>query len=214
MNPSALRCPGATTLTIFVHKVRKSLGLIHRNVCNCPKYVRNQAHGSLVCPILEHACCESDPHQCKHTKPMECVQRHAVRFTTGNYHSMNPGCVTNMITKLCWDLLEHRRLIRRITMFYEIISNLASIPVHHQLKVHDSSTHGSASHRFRQLNTTLRCDRYSFLPATIVSWNNLPLEVRQLPSFQHALSKSVYHQFCINDLGFSLILCLHREFRA
>ena len=97
------------------------------------------------------------------------MQRHAARFTTGNYLAMNPGCVANMVTQLGWDLLEHRRAKRRITMFYKIINNLANIPVHHQLKVHDSSTRGSASHKFRQMNT-------------------LPFEVRQLPSleqFQH-----------------------------
>ena len=89
-------------------------------------------------------------------------------------------------------LLEHGRAKHRITMFYKIINNLANIPVHHQLKVHDSSTRGSTSHKYKQLNTKLSCYKYSFLPATIVSWNTLPLEVRQLPSleqFQHAISK-------------------------
>ena len=77
-------------------------------------------------------------------------------------------------------------------MLYKIINNLANIPVHHQLKVHDKSTRGSAFHKFRQLNTKLNCYKYSFLPATIVSWSTLPLEVRQLPlleQFQHALSQ-------------------------
>ena len=57
---------------------------------------------------------------------------------------MNPGCVANMDTQLGWDQLEHRGAKHRIAMFYKIIDNLASIPVHHQLKVHDSSTRGSA----------------------------------------------------------------------
>ena len=166
--------------------------------------MQNQAYTSLVRPILEYACCIWDPHQRKHIKQLESVQRHAARLTTGNYYSMNPGCVTNMVTQLgwdllehrrakhrmnpvnpgcvtnmvthlgwdllehrrakhrmnpvnpgCvtnmvthlgWDLLEHRRAKHRITMFYKIISNVASIPVYHQLKVHDSSTHDSASH--------------------------------------------------------------------
>ena len=37
------------------------------------------------------------------------MQHHAARYTTENYYSMNPGCVTNMVTQLGWDLLEHRR---------------------------------------------------------------------------------------------------------
>ena len=61
---------------------------------------------------------------------------------------MNPRCVTNMATQLGPYLLEHRRAKHRITMLYKIINNLVNIPVHHQLKVHDSSTRGSASHKF------------------------------------------------------------------
>ena len=173
-------------------KARKSLGFIRRNLCNCPQYLRNQAYTSLVRPILEYACCVWDPYERKHIKQLEGVQRHTARFTAGNYYSMNPGCATYIFTQLCWDLLEHRRAKHRITMFYKIINNLAIIPVHHQLKVHDSSTRGSASHKFRQLNTKLNCYKYSFLPATIVSLYTLPLEVRQLPSLeqlQHALSQ-------------------------
>ena len=154
--------------------------------------MQNQAYTSLVRPILEYACCVWDPHQRKHIKKLESVQRRAARFTTGNYYSMNHGCVKNIVTQLGWDLLEHRRAKHRITMFYKTINNLANIPVHHQLNIHDSSTCGSASYKFRQLNTKLNCYKYSFLPATIVSWNTLPLEVRQLPSLeqlQHVLSQ-------------------------
>ena len=38
-------------------KARKSLDFIRRNLRNCAQYVRNQAYTSLVCQILEHACC-------------------------------------------------------------------------------------------------------------------------------------------------------------
>ena len=129
-------------------KARKSLGFIRRNLRNCPQYVRNQAYASLIRPILEYACCVWDPHQHKHIKQLESVQRHGARLTTENYYSMNPGCVTNMVTQLGWDLLEHRRAKHRIAMFHKIINNLANIPVHHQLKVHGSSTHVSASRKF------------------------------------------------------------------
>ena len=58
-----------------------------------------------------------------------------------------------------------------------------------------NSTYMTAEHAvqlLRQLNTKLNCYKYSFLPATIVSWNTLPLEVRELPSLeqsQHASSQ-------------------------
>ena len=115
---------------------------------------------------------------------------------------VNPGCVTNMVTQLGWNLLEHRRAKHRISMFYKISNNLASIPVHHQLKVHDSSTRVSASYEFRQLMSKFNVYKYSFLPASIVSRNTLPLEVRQLlhlNSFNIRYLKSLYHHLCIDD---------------
>ena len=171
--------------------------------------MRNQAYASLVRPILEHACCVWNPHQCKHIKQLKSGQRHAARFTTGNYYSMNPGCVTNMVTQLCLDLLEHRRAKHRITMFYENTNNLANIHVRHQLKVHDSSTCGSASHKFRQLNTKLNCYKYSFLPTTIGSWKTLRLNFvscRHWNSFNMHYRKSLYHHLCNDDMGFLNII--------
>ena len=139
------------------------------------------------------------------------MQRHAARYATGNYYSMNPVCVTNMVNQLGWDLLEHRRAKHRIAMFYKIINNVANIPVHHQLKVHNSSTRGSVYNKFRQFNTKLICYKYSFLPATIVCgipcrlkfvnyhhWNSLSMRYR----------KSLYHHLCIDDMRFlNITLC-------
>ena len=118
--------------------------------------------------LLEHR-------RAKHRMNPGCVTNMVTQLGWGllehrrDKHRMNPGCVTNMVTQLGWDLLEHRRVKHRIAMFHRIISNLANIPVHQHLKVHDSSTHGSASHKFRQLNTKLNCFECSFLPATIAS---------------------------------------------
>ena len=95
------------------------------------------------------------------------------RTDKNRMNPMNPGCVTYMVTQLGWDLLEHRRAKNRIAMCYKIINNIVNIPVHHQLKVHDSSTLSSGK---------LYCYKYSSLPANIVSWNTLLLEVRKLPS--------------------------------
>ena len=153
-------------------KARKSLRFIRRNLRNYPQYVRIQAYTSLVRTCTEYACFVWDPYQRKHIKQLESVQHHAARSTTGNYDSMKQGCVTNMVTQLGWNLLEHRRANHRITMLYQIFNNLANIPVHHQhhhhhhqhhhhqLKVHDSSTRGSASRKSTQLSTKLNCYKH------------------------------------------------------
>ena len=127
------------------------------NIRNCPQFVINQANTSLVRPILEYVCCVWDSYQCKHIKQLESVQRHAARFPTENYHSMNPWCVANIVIQLSLDLLEHRRAKRRITVLCKIINNLVEMFVLHRLKVSVNSTPGSATHKFRQLNKKLNC---------------------------------------------------------
>ena len=167
-------------------KARKSLGLIRMNLRIFPQYVRNQVNASR--PILEYACCVWDPCQRRHIKQLESVQHHAARFTTGNYYSMNPECVTNMVTQLGWDQLEHK-------LGLGCFIKLSTI-LHHQLKVHNSSTRGSASHRFRQLSPKLNCCKYSFLPATIV--HGIPCRLkfvncRHWKSFNMRYPKSLYN---------------------
>ena len=88
--------------------------------------------------------------------------------------------------------------------------------MHHQLKVHDSSTCGLASHKLRQLSTEWNCYEYSILSATIPLWNTLPLEVHHLPSleqFQHALTQISISSHLHRRFGIfiNVILCLHRE---
>ena len=77
----------------------------------------------------EYILCVQGPCQHKHAHQIECVQRCAPQFAIGNYHSQNRGCVSNMVTQLVWDLLEHRRIRHRITMFYKILNNIVDIAV-------------------------------------------------------------------------------------
>ena len=88
------------TIDDICTNARKSLRFIRRNLHNCPQCVRNQAYASLVRPTLDYACCVWDPYQRRHIKQLESVQRHAARFTTGNYYSMNHRCVTNTPSRL------------------------------------------------------------------------------------------------------------------
>ena len=149
----------------------------------------------------------------KHITELESVQRHDARFTIENYHSKKHWCFTNMVTQFGWDLLEHRIAEQRIIMLHKIVYNLVNIPVHHRLKVYDSSTRGSVTHKFRQLSTKLNCYKYSLLPGTIISWNTLPLEVRHIPcleQFQHVsqillplLNRPAHSKATLGDRSFS-----------
>ena len=66
-------------------KANKVLGLIKRNLWNCPKTVKETAHKSLVRPKLQYACSAWDPHRKKDKAALERIQRRAARFVTGNH---------------------------------------------------------------------------------------------------------------------------------
>ncbi|CAG2232231.1 unnamed protein product [Mytilus edulis] len=90
-----------------------------------------------------------------------------------------------MTQQLGWEPLEHRRARSRVIMFYKIINHIVEVPVHHLLSHHDTRTRGSMSNNIRQIRTRLDCFKYSFIPATIISWNNIPPDIRASPSVEH-----------------------------
>ena len=102
-------------------KATKSLGFLRRNLHSCPQNVRAQAYITLIRPVLEYASTVWDPNQIQLIQQIELVQRQAARFATGNYYSRDPGCVTNMLNKLQWEPLQHRRAKSKVIMLYKII---------------------------------------------------------------------------------------------
>ena len=66
-------------------KASQSLGLIKRNLWNCPRKVRETAYTSIVRPKLEYASASWDPHYKKDISTLERVQRKAARFCLQNF---------------------------------------------------------------------------------------------------------------------------------
>ena len=95
-------------------KVSKVLGLIKRNVWNCPQPVNETAYTTLVRSKLEYGCEAWDPHFKKDISSLERVQRKAARFCSNNYQP------TGMLRDLGWFSLETRRTIARLNLMYKI----------------------------------------------------------------------------------------------
>ncbi|XP_073240461.1 gamma-aminobutyric acid receptor subunit beta-1-like [Porites lutea] len=87
--------PHIETITSRANKV---LGLIKRNLWNCPKSVKETVYMTLVRPNLQYACSAWDPHYQKDKAALERVQRKAARFVTGNYDR------TTSVTEMLQDL--------------------------------------------------------------------------------------------------------------
>ncbi|KAK3104735.1 hypothetical protein FSP39_008956 [Pinctada imbricata] len=172
-------------------KATRSVGFLRRNLSNCPTPVKSQAYTVLVRPVLEYASVVWDPYQQHLIQQLESVQRHAARFATGNYRSRDPGCVTAMIDHLGWEPLQHRRARNKVIMFYKIYHHIVEVPVHHLFHNTREGTRASTANNIRQISTRVDTYKYSFIPSTIVAWNNIPPAIRNTPtvdSFRHALS--------------------------
>ena len=163
-------------------KASRSVGFLQRNIRSCPQDVKAQAYTTLVRPVLEYASTVWAPYQRQQIQQLENVQRQAARFACGNYYSRDPGCVTNMLHQLEWEPLEYRMIRNRVIMFYKITNYIVEVPVHHLLHYNTRSTRGSYANNIRQISTRVDVYKFSFLPATIKLWNNIPPAVRSLPS--------------------------------
>ena len=103
-------------IEMITSKAKNVLGLIKRNLWNCPKSVKETAYTTLVRPKLQYACSAWDTHHQKAKAALERVQRKAARFVTENYD--RSASMTAMLQDQKWDTLEAmRRHTRLSTMF-------------------------------------------------------------------------------------------------
>ena len=79
-------------------KACKVLGVVRRNLYNCPRSVRETAYKTLARRTPEYGSAACDPYHEKDFEKLEGVQRKAARFCAFNY---NPyASVTEMLQEL------------------------------------------------------------------------------------------------------------------
>ena len=176
-------------------KASKVLGMMKRNLWNCPKRVRETAYTAIVRPKLEYASSAWDPYHQKDIDSLERVQRKAARFCCNNYQPT--ASVTAMIQDLGWKTLESRRTMTRLTLLYKMSRGEIDIDADSFLRPHaESRTRASHSYRYRQDKATKNLYFYSFFPRTLRQWNNLPADIvesNSLSQFQSKLSDHLSH---------------------
>ena len=90
-----------------------------------------------------------------------------------------------MLHNLGWQSLDSRRQDQRLVyLFYKIINGLASVETEDILTPADSRTRKNHSFKFKHLQANCDSYRYSFFPATISSWNNLPFGIEKVDSVE------------------------------
>ena len=89
-----------------------------------------------------------------------------------------------MLHKLGWQSLDGRRQDQGLVFFFKIINGLALVETEDILTPADSRTRKNHSFKFKHLQANCDSYRYSFFPATISSWNNLPFGIEKVDSVE------------------------------
>ncbi len=87
--------------------------------------------------------------------------------------------MTKLLSSLEWPSLEQRRAESRISMFYRIVHNLVDIDADKLLTRATRITRTSKCDPFNfiRYQVSKDCFKFSFVPRTIIQWNNLPSDV-------------------------------------
>ena len=157
-------------------RASRMLGVVRRNLYNCPESLKETAYFSLVRPHLEYASVVWDPYLKKHVMAIEKIQRSAARFVKNNYERTK-GTVKSLLEDLQWQSLEARRKAARLTLMYKIVNDKVDIPVDRYLQPKKRCSRAHNDNSFIQFQNRTQSRKYSFFPRTVVEWNALPQSV-------------------------------------
>ena len=104
---------------------------------------------------------------------LESVQRRAARFAMNDYHPTSS--VTDMINKLKWNSLNHRRDTIRLQMMYKIIHRIVDLNLPDYITFNRRITRRN-DYKLTMPFTRIDSYKFSFFPATVTLWNQLPNE--------------------------------------
>jgi len=165
------------------------LGVIRRNLKNCPKVFKEQAYISLVRPILEYGCIIWDPHTRKNIVHLESIQRRAARFVSNDYG--HQSSVTKMMKRLNWRPLNERRRDHRLAFFHKVIIEQVAVPQNQLQLKSRPQRHAKNTMQLKEPFADTEVYRQSFFPRTIRDWNGLPQTIVSCASselFKNTLS--------------------------
>ena len=172
-------------------KASSTLGLLRRNLSQCPQALREQAYISLIKSRLEYCSAIWDPHLVKDIDSLENIQRRAARFTVQDYSRYTS--VSALLKDLDWSPLKDRRRDIRLTFLFKIIKGKVAVQAEGSLVTADSRTRKRHDHKYRHLRVCTEQFRNSFFPQTIPEWNSLPdscVKVDTVAAFKEQLRRT------------------------
>ncbi len=149
----------------------QTLGVLRRNLRDCPRDIKAMAYKTILRPKLEYAAPVWDPYTDDNIQKLEGVQRRAARFVCGDYS--RHSSVTEMLNKLEWPSLEQRRAEARLSLFHRIVNNTVDVNGDVLMTKSTRPSRKKNCVQYIRPQTSKDCFKYSFIPRTIVQWNNI-----------------------------------------
>lgn len=175
-----------------IAKATRSLNFLRRNLHRCSSHIKETAYNVYVRPQLEYASQVWSPQTVTGKRKLESVQARAGRFVTGRH--MRTDSITDIMSSLNWQTLEHRRDYTDLVTCHRIIQNKLVVPTRNVFVPHTSNTR-SKIQPFQNIVCYVDAARNTYFPRTISRWNGLPLDISQLVD-ENAFKRAVaaYHQ--------------------
>jgi len=160
-------------------KANRLLGFMKRNLHNAPTQIKEYLYKQLLLPSIEYCSAIWDPYHQTLVSKLEMIQHRAARFVLNKpwYRSGQQHSVTDMLNHLQWPSLTSRRRNARLILFFKIVRNLLVLPsrcLPQPTLVSHTRTNNSL--KFSHLQSRIDLYKYSFLPKTIIDWNNLKIQ--------------------------------------
>ena len=143
-------------------KASSTLGLLRRNLSQCPMVLREQAYISLIRSRLEYCSAIWDPHLVKDIKSLENIQRRAARFTVQGDSRYTSVSALLKVKGLDWSPLKDRRRDIRLTFLFKIKGKVA-VQAEGSLVAAGSRTRKRHDHKYRHLRVCTEQFRNYFI---------------------------------------------------
>ena len=108
--------------------------------------------------------------------------------------SHNTSSITGMLSQLEWVPLATRRANTRLYMMYRVAHTPVGDPYTPWLTFAQHTTRGSHAWKYIPISTSYDAYKLSFLPRTIIAWNQLPSIIITAPSIEAFRSRVITSQ--------------------
>ena len=183
-----------THIETILKSASKIIGIMRKLKYNFTRKALNQIYLSYVRPLLEYSCVVWDGCTIDQSHSLEKLQHEAAPIVTGLTRSVSH----ERLYKECgWESLQSRRSNQKLRFMYRAMNDMVPSYISNLIP---PTVGNSSQYNLRDSNNiavqAARTSTFkrSCIPSAINLWNNLDLEIRQLPSissFCYALKSQI-----------------------